>query len=105
MLEIVRGMVESGRGLSVMGNHELNALAYHTPHPGKPGEYLRPHIHKNNHQHRRRWSSCRRPRWRVRRWFRTLPLWLDLEGLRVVHACWDGEYLKQIKAGLERCGG
>ena len=22
-------------------------------------------------------------------WFRTLPLWLDLDGLRVVHACWD----------------
>ena len=21
-------------------------------------------------------------------WFRTLPLWLDLGGLRVVHACW-----------------
>jgi hypothetical protein len=22
-------------------------------------------------------------------WFRTLPIWLDLDGLRVVHACWD----------------
>jgi hypothetical protein len=22
-------------------------------------------------------------------WFRGLPLWLDLDGLRIVHACWD----------------
>jgi hypothetical protein len=23
-------------------------------------------------------------------WFQTLPVWLDLPGLRVVHACWYG---------------
>ena len=29
-------------------------------------------------------------------WFKGLPLWLDLEGLRVVHACWDPFYIKKI---------
>jgi hypothetical protein len=24
-------------------------------------------------------------------WLRTLPLWLNLDGIRVVHACWDDE--------------
>ncbi len=37
-LEIVRPMVDSGAALAVMGNHEINALAFHTPHPIKPGE-------------------------------------------------------------------
>ena len=22
-------------------------------------------------------------------WFNTLPLWLELDGLRIIHACWD----------------
>lgn len=41
VLEIVRPMVEEGKALAVMGNHELNALAYHTEDPEQPGEYLR----------------------------------------------------------------
>ncbi len=40
-LEIVRPMIEEGKALAVMGNHELNALAYHTEDPDSPGEYLR----------------------------------------------------------------
>ena len=35
-------MVESGNALAVMGNHELNAIAFHTPDGG--GSHLRPHM-------------------------------------------------------------
>src|ERR1700716_1625633 len=38
VLEIVRPMIEEGKALAVMGNHELNALAYHTEDRDKPGE-------------------------------------------------------------------
>jgi len=34
-----------------MGNHEYNAVQFHTEIPGKPGEYLRPGIEKNLKQH------------------------------------------------------
>ena len=51
VIETVRTMVEAGSALAVMGNHEFNALAYHTPHPEKPGEYLRPRTPKNTTQH------------------------------------------------------
>ena len=37
-------MVDAGSALAVMGNHELNAIAWHTPDPDEPGEYLRPRI-------------------------------------------------------------
>jgi predicted MPP superfamily phosphohydrolase len=40
-LEIVRPMVEAGDALAVMGNHEFNALAYHTEDPDEPGKFLR----------------------------------------------------------------
>ena len=52
VLETVYPMLESGSALSVMGNHELNALAYHTPRSEKPGEFLRPHNESNNKQHK-----------------------------------------------------
>jgi hypothetical protein len=96
-LEIVRPMIDSGAALAVMGNHELNALAFNTPHPSKPGECLRPHNEKNSNQ----FAETRRqvPAGELASylaWFRTLPLWLDLDGLRVVHACWDETRMAKI---------
>ena len=50
VLSIVRSMIDSGAALSVMGNHEYNAIAYATKdEAGK--DYLRPHIKKNIDQH------------------------------------------------------
>ena len=41
VLELARPMVEEGAALAILGNHELNALAYHTQDEDSPGEYLR----------------------------------------------------------------
>jgi len=95
-VELVRAMVESGAALAVMGNHELNAIAWHTPHPDGSGDFLRPHHHpvwgpKNLRQHAHFLAEVERDRQLHRdiiAWFKTLPLWLDLPGIRVVHACW-----------------
>ena len=51
VIDIARGMVEAGSALAVMGNHEFNAIAYHTPDPEGDG-FLRPHSEKNRKQHR-----------------------------------------------------
>ena len=100
-LEIVRPMIDSGSALSVMGNHELNALAFHTPDPDKPGQYLRPH----NETHSNQQAETRRqiPPGELASylaWFRTLPLWLDLDCLRVVHACWDETQMARIRGPI-----
>ncbi|MBS0263647.1 MAG: metallophosphoesterase [Planctomycetes bacterium] len=97
VLQIARNMVEAGRALAVLGNHELNALAYHTPDPARPQESLRRHSPKNIHQHeqtKRQLSSGDLNSYLD--WFRTLPLWLELDGLRVVHACWDRRQIAEI---------
>ena len=51
VLQLVRPMIDSGEAKAVMGNHEFNALAYHTEDPGQPGKHLRRHNRKNNDQH------------------------------------------------------
>lgn len=107
-VSIVRQMVESGAALAVMGNHELNAIAWHTPDPDNPDEFLRPHFsakwgEKNRKQHIRFLEEIEHDiqlHANVINWFRTLPLWLDLPGIRVVHACWHSRYIDWIAARL-----
>ncbi|MEO7360976.1 MAG: metallophosphoesterase, partial [Gemmatimonadaceae bacterium] len=48
---IVRSMVETGSALAVMGNHEFNAIAWNTPDPQCPGEYLRRHNANRQQEH------------------------------------------------------
>jgi hypothetical protein len=107
VIDTVRPMIEAGAALSVMGNHEFNAIAYFTEDPDAPGEYLRPHSDKNRQQHLAFLEAYEGTDdyADVIEWFRSLPLWLDLDGLRVVHACWDDQlmgYLARRSALLNR---
>lgn len=100
-LEIIRPMVESGSALAILGNHELNALAYHTPDAEVPGQFLRRHTLKNENQHIETLQQLSPARLAsALNWFRTLPLWLELDGLRVIHACWDDRSLDQIRQAI-----
>jgi len=102
VLELVRPMVEEGYARAVMGNHELNALAYHNEDPESPGEFLRRHTPKNEHQHSQTLQQLISEELRsALDWFRTLPLWLELDGLRAVHACWDEQSITQISAATQ----
>jgi hypothetical protein len=100
---LVRTMVEAGRARCILGNHEFNAIAWVTPDSDKPGHFLRDH-HKpgNRTQHQAfldvvEGTSLQRE---ITDWFRTLPLWLDLGGLRVVHACWHEESMDVLRPYL-----
>lgn len=97
-LELVRAMVQDGQAQAVMGNHELNALAYHTPRDGRPGEYLRKHDAKNEHQHHQTLLQLSADELAdALQWFRTLPMWLEMDGLRAIHACWDDRSIATIQ--------
>lgn len=89
-LELVKAMADEGTALVTIGNHEYNAVAYCTQ--GENGEWLRPHTEKNTGQFESTLEAFEgdESAWSVYlEWFRTLPLYLDLDGLRVVHACWS----------------
>ena len=98
VLEIVMPMVQSGKALAVMGNHEFNALAFHTS--DGEGGWLRPHTGKNTGQHQAFLDEYQDPEElnSVLDFFWSLPLWIELEGLRVVHACWDVQQLERLKS-------
>jgi hypothetical protein len=109
-VSIVRRMIDAGAALAVMGNHELNAIAWHTPDPDHPGEYLRPHSSvrwgtKNHDQHAAFLEEVKdKPLVHAELidWFLTLPLWLDLPGIRIVHACWHPAFLSWLEPRLHR---
>ncbi|UHD18471.1 metallophosphoesterase [Thiocapsa bogorovii] len=104
VLEMVRAMVDAEQALTVMGNHEFNAVAWATPISPGANSYLRPHSEDNRRQHvqflaRVGEGSQVHDEWID--WFRGLPLWLDLPGLRVVHACWHQPSFKILTEHLD----
>ncbi|NKI35144.1 hypothetical protein HFP89_08190 [Wenzhouxiangella sp. XN79A] len=104
-VEIVRDLVERGDALCVMGNHEYNAVQFHTEDPENPGEYLRPRTEGKVRQHRAVLDEIEhRPGdWKdMLAWLRQLPLALEGEGWRCVHACWHPGHLEALE---RRSGG
>ena len=100
VIATVRSLLDAGKARAVMGNHELNALHFHTPHPDD-GCPLRANSDKNIRQHRSFLDEFPpdAPRTRdVLNWMRTLPLFLEDAGWRGVHACWDDATIGRLRA-------
>ncbi len=99
-LHLIKPMVDAGTAKCIMGNHEYNAIAYTTPRkPGRDG-YVREH----NRQHNRQIAETLiqfapyPEEWRMfLDWFVTLPVFLEMPGFRVVHACWDDALINKYK--------
>lgn len=103
VLETVRSMVESGDALAIMGNHEYNAVLYATP--DGHGSHLKEHSARNTKTHRATLGqfASRPAEWADwLEWMRGLPLFLDLGGLRAVHACWDAHGIAHLNGASLR---
>lgn len=102
---IARDMVEAGAARAVLGNHEFNAIAWHMPDPdgADTSHFLRPRHGdlgvKNRLQHQSFLVEVEGTplHAEIIDWFLTLPLWLDLPELRVVHACWHDGYMAALE--------
>ena len=97
VIEIVRPMIDHGHALAVMGNHEYNAISFATEDPN--GGFLRKHSDKNFNQHKaflEAYSSDTDEYIELLAWFKTLPLWIDLGKLRIIHACWDPDLIQKV---------
>lgn len=99
VVDTVRRMVDEGSAYCVMGNHELNAIGYHTRHP-ETGEYLRPRTDKNRRQHAATLRCYAYHRDQLRsdlEWFKSLPFWLEFDGVRAIHAAWEPSALELLR--------
>lgn len=90
-VETVRSMVDRGDAIALMGNHEYNAIAWFTPRPDRPDvacrrhtpirqQLIAPTLDSFGHQ---------LPQWLE--WMRDLPMWLESDRLRAVHAGWNDQ--------------
>ncbi len=105
VLQTVRSMVEGGSAFAILGNHEINALRFHTI--GSSGRPLRPHSGNNLRQLQSTLDQFAgfKEEWREwMAWLSGLPLFLELPGLRAVHACWDKHSIDRLR-GIGRLDG
>lgn len=102
---LARRMVDADSALAILGNHEFNAIAWHLPDPdgADAGHFLRPRHGElgaqNRHQHHAFLGEVEGTplHAEIIDWFLTLPLWLDLPALRVVHACWHDGFMAELE--------
>lgn len=90
VIRIVRELMDEGRAQAIMGNHELNAIHFHMEDPDT-GTPLRPHSHDNLEQHEsflREFPLGDSQTKDVLNWMRGLPLFIETEEFRAVHAAW-----------------
>jgi len=100
-LDIVYRMVAAGHAHCIMGNHEYYALAWHMSAPKETQQLF---VRDHNQRHARLWQEtaeefAQHPQeWSdYLDWFAQLPLYLDGERFRLVHAYWDDALIKQVE--------
>tara|TARA_B100000700_G_scaffold57935_1_gene62905 strand:+ start:26547 stop:27449 length:903 start_codon:yes stop_codon:yes gene_type:complete len=101
VINIVKNMVDNNQALAILGNHEYNAICYATK--DQKGNYLREHSKKNYEQHKdflEEYPFGSEKHKKAIEWFKTLPVFLDLDNLRAVHACWNNIVVDKIQPYL-----
>lgn len=100
-LHIVKDMVDQGQAEIVLGNHEFNSMGYCTAGPKTSKRpFIREHTARNHRliretleqfeDHAEEWRS-------FLAWFHEIPLFIEKEHFRVVHACWDRAGIEKLK--------
>ncbi|MGE9267481.1 MAG: hypothetical protein ACQKBY_05245, partial [Verrucomicrobiales bacterium] len=78
-------------------NHEYNFVAYHSK--DKAGKFLRPHNEKNVKAHAATHAAL--PMDEIEAvwlpFLKILPFFLELDGFRVVHACWHPKHIEFLR--------
>jgi hypothetical protein len=95
-IRIIRSMVESGNAFAILGNHELNLIIDHLRSRKVISPWKDISVIKTVNEFRDdpdEWED-------QMKWMRSLPFYLEFEGLRIVHACWSDEAVEYIKKNL-----
>ncbi len=104
----VKSMCDRGDALCLMGNHELNAIYFHSK--GPDGKWLRIRGSKNIAMHQgtlndfpdydqpeSEWHQVWMP------WIKQLPFFLEMGCLRAVHATWHSEMIERVRGRNLEC--
>ncbi|MDD4193232.1 MAG: metallophosphoesterase, partial [Mangrovibacterium sp.] len=100
-LSMIRNMVDQGHAMAILGNHEINAIYYSFldkkgVHLSKKWSRLRLDLDST-----RREFAGREAEWRAYiKWMRRLPMFLELDKIRIAHACWRDENISLLRENL-----
>ncbi|TAH36857.1 MAG: metallophosphoesterase [Planctomycetota bacterium] len=92
----VRELMQRGRAQAILGNHELN-LILGKRRPGNEWFYGEAQLYRDGRPLRQRLAGAAERR-ELLAFFRGLPLALEREDARVVHACWHPESVESVRA-------
>ena len=100
-IRTIRKMVENGNALAVLGNHEIYTIITHTEDK-KSNPLIKPPLKNFMSVLKSVNEFANYPdEWQDHlKWLRTLPLFIEQDGIRIVHACWSEDAIKFIKQNL-----
>ena len=101
-LRIIRRMVEQGDAMAILGNHEINTILFTMKN--EKGGSLIPVTGKRSASVVQTFQQFKnyQEEWKdFRKWLRTLPFFLELDPIRIVHACWKDENIDILKKEIQ----
>src|SRR5690606_2299555 len=95
-IRMVRAMVENQHAMAILGNHEINSIISYVKN--KQEVFTTNDVYElktlnDFRENQDEWTD-------TIKWLRTLPLFIELEGIRIVHACWSDDAVESIKQNL-----
>jgi len=101
VLQLVQRMCSRGKALSILGNHEYNAVRFKEGIDallrGEQDHGVPKRVQRLMEQTLKQFSNYP-GEWRSYcDWFSQWPLFLEGEGFRVVHACWDSQLINEYR--------
>ena len=99
VISLIRKLEALNVAYVIMGNHELNAIYFHSENP-VTGLPLRKHSQNNIEQHKsflHEFPLHHPITEEIINWFCSLPLFLDFHWFRVIHACWANSAVTTLR--------
>lgn len=97
-INIIEKMVAANKALAILGNHEFNAIMYYLRDEGGKLMQKRSSKARLTMQHTLSQFANDPAAWKLaRKFFRRLPIFIDLKDLRIVHGAWISEHIKLLQ--------
>jgi len=99
VLELVMAMVEQGSAIAIMGNHEYNVISFYSINPRTQKPFIKHNLHNQKQRHAilNDYPLAGKDTEEMINWLKSLPLFLRLDGLRVVHATWSEQMIERLQ--------
>nr|WP_319398377.1 metallophosphoesterase [uncultured Carboxylicivirga sp.] len=103
VIQAIRAMIDNDTGYAILGNHEINAITYFTKRSdGRPIRMPRNNNRKLLDNFFIEYKNDYEELQRDIKWMRTLPLFLELGKIRIVHAYWNDKHIARVKGMYEK---